>query len=335
MTPFIQFIGRDKIVLENRDSLECYELWPAPTVIFVDGPYGIGGFPGDPKDTKMLPKTYAPHIAAWSKYAKPNTTLWFWGTELGWARMHELLEVNGWNYEQTFIWDKGIGHVAGNVNSKTIRQAPVVTEICVRYTKQMSIITEDGKRVSIQSWLRKEWERTSLPLYMTNQACGVRNAATWKYFTADDVWYFPPANAMKMISDFANTYGEASGRPYFTIDGQEMTEELWDSMRAKWNHQHGYTNVWRQPALHGGERLKVSDSNKSLHSNQKPMSIVEYIINASSDEHDVVWDPFAGLATTALCCQRLQRSCYSAEISEETFLCARNRLSQLELMMAV
>lgn len=109
MESFIQFFGEEKIVLENKNSLECYDKWPSPTVIFIDGPYGINGFPGDPKDTRMLPEIYAPHVAAWSKYAKPNTTLWFWGTELGWARMHELLEVNGWDYEQTnvhAIWQR-------------------------------------------------------------------------------------------------------------------------------------------------------------------------------------------------------------------------------------
>ena len=58
--------------------------------------------------------------------------------------MHPYLEVNGWEYEQTFVWNKGISHVAGNVNSKTIRQAPVVTEVCVRYTKKVMIESVEG-----------------------------------------------------------------------------------------------------------------------------------------------------------------------------------------------
>lgn len=331
MDTFAQFSGVNKILLENKNALDCYDHWPSPTVIFVDGPYGINGFPGDPKDTKLLPEVYAPHIAAWSKYARPDTTLWFWGTELGWARMHPYIETNGWDYEQTFVWDKGIGHIAGNVNSKTIRQAPVVTEICVRYSKRVYIENSEGEMLCVKDWLRNEWKRTGLPFSKTNEACGVANAATRKYFTNDDLWYFPPATAMKMIADYANEYGNASGKPYFTIQNQPMTEALWESMRSKWNHIHGYTNVWNQPALHGNERLKDFAGHKSLHYNQKPMSIIDYIIRTSSDENDVVWDPFAGLATTALCCRNLNRSCYSAEISETTFKNACNRLSILEL----
>ena len=30
-------------------------------------------------------------------------------------------------YVQLAIWDKGLAHIAGNVNGKTIRQLPVVT----------------------------------------------------------------------------------------------------------------------------------------------------------------------------------------------------------------
>ena len=60
MDSFVQTTGNGRIVLENKNSLECYAQWPAPTVIFVDGPYGINGFPGDPKDTRKLPEVYAP-----------------------------------------------------------------------------------------------------------------------------------------------------------------------------------------------------------------------------------------------------------------------------------
>ena len=332
MRTFIQQLGHNTIVLENKNSLECYGKWPSPTVIFIDGPYGINGFPGDAKDSKELPELYAPHIAEWSKYAKPDTTLWFWGTELGWARMHHYLEINGWNYEQTFIWNKGIGHIAGNVNSKTIRQAPVVTEVCVRYTKKVLLESVSGEKQEMREWLRGEWARTGLPFSKTNEVCGVKNAATRKYFTLDGMWYFPPASAMQMLADFANTYGDPKGKPYFSVYGQPMTEELWNSMRAKWNHLHGYTNVWNIPSLHSKERLKVSNGNKSLHYNQKPVTIIDYIIRSSSDEGDVVWDPFAGLATTAWCCRRLGRSCYSAEISESTFKNACDRLSEMELI---
>ena len=94
--------------IEQADALDCYGHWPAPTMIHVDGPYGIGGFPGDPMSYDQLPEAYYHHIAAWSKAAKPSTTLWFWGTELGWATVHPLLDQAGWDYQELNVWNKGL-----------------------------------------------------------------------------------------------------------------------------------------------------------------------------------------------------------------------------------
>lgn len=299
--------------------MSCYKHWLPPTVIIVDGPYGVGGFPGDPKNVSLLPQWYAPHVAMWSSMSTPETTLWFWGTELGWATVHPLLSTNGWDYQEAHIWDKGLGHIAGNVNSRTIRSTPVVTEICVRYTRRVLLPLSNGESAPIKQWLRAEWQRSGLPLSKTNEACGVKNAATRKYFTKDDLWYFPPADAMEKLSDYANKFGKKTSIPYFSLDGtHSLTAEMWNHMRAKWNHVHGVTNVWDIPALHGAERLKLP-SGKALHYNQKPLEIINYILKVSSDEEDVVWDPFAGLATTAICSIDMGRKCFSAEISTEVY----------------
>ena len=324
-----QFHGSATVSLWNHNAMHCYKKWPSPTAIIADGPYGVGGFPGDPKNTDALPEWYAPHIAAWSVAAKPDTTLWFWGTEVGWATVHPILSVHGWDYQEANIWDKGIGHIAGNVNSKTIRKTPVVTEICVRYTKRVSLPLYDGRKVSVKEWLRAEWKRAGLPLSKANEACHVKNAATRKYFTADDLWYFPPAEAMEKLSSYANLYGEKTNIPYLSLDGKHpVTAEEWRHLRAKWNYVHGVTYVWHVPSLHGAERLKMN-SGKSLHYNQKPKEIIKYLLSVSTDPGDVVWDPFAGLATVGVCCLELDRSCCCAEISKDVYQSAIHRLQQV------
>lgn len=182
--------------------------------------------------------------------------------------------------------------------------------------------------VSVQDWMRAEWRRSGLPLYKSNEACGVRNAATRKFLAKDDVWYFPPAKAIMKLAEYANTYGDKTDIPYFSLDRKDpLKEEEWSGLRAKWNHIHGVTNVWHVSALHGSERLKAS-SGKALHYNQKPMEIIEYLVRTSTDEGDVVWDPFAGLATTAVCCMETGRRCFCAEISSETFDHAIHRITE-------
>ena len=165
----------------------------------------------------------------------------------------------------------------------------------------------------MKEWLRWEWQRADLPLALTNEVCGVRNAATRKYFTQDHVWYFPPVEAMARLVEYANDHGTASGRPYFSLDGRHpVTPEEWAKMRSKFQLKAGVTNVWDEPALRGEERIKVE---RGLgHPNQKPLKLIQRIIEASSDRGDVVWEPFGGLCTSAVASFHLGRRCHSAEI---------------------
>ena len=320
--------------IQLADALDCYSSWPRPTVIVSDGAYGVSGFPGDPSTPAGLTEWYEPHVAAWSQFVLPETSLWFWGTEVGWATVHPLLARYGWEYRTLHVWDKSNAHIAGNVNSKTIRRFPIVTEVCAHYVRDVKLPTPDSEPLPIKEWLRHEWRRTGLPLSKTNEACGVKNAATRKYFTQCHLWYFPPPEMMVRLATYANEHGRPTSRSYFSLDGrQPLTAEEWSKLRAKWNHTHGITNVWQELAIRGQERLKTSEA-KVVHLNQKPLRLMERIIVATSDPDDVVWEPFGGLCTAAVAAVRTGRMCFSAEVVPAFHRKALARLQrELELML--
>ncbi|MDE5738981.1 MAG: site-specific DNA-methyltransferase, partial [Bacteroidaceae bacterium] len=143
------------IHLFQGDSLNFYDKWESPMVIISDGPYGINGFKGDLKTPLGLDEWYEPHIAAWTKKATPQTTLWFWNTELGWATVHPIFTKYGWEFKTCNVWNKGMSHVAGNTNTKTISHLPVVSEVCIQYVKKPTFRV-DGKNLSMKDWLRYE-----------------------------------------------------------------------------------------------------------------------------------------------------------------------------------
>jgi site-specific DNA-methyltransferase (adenine-specific) len=310
--------------LRNCDALVAYKDWESPTIIVSDGPYGILGYEGDMRNANQLPLWYETHIAEWSKKATPQTTLWFWNTELGWANVHPILEKYGWEYKCCHIWDKGKSHVAGNVNTKTLKRLPVVTEVCVQYVFK-PVFKINNEKMTMQEWLIHEWKRTKLPFRKTNEACGVVDAATRKYFTKCHLWYMPPVEMFQKIVDYANTYGDAKGKPYFSETGiTPLTAEDWAKKRAKFNCEFGLTNVWSLSQLTGEERLK--NGSKALHLNQKPLKLVEQIIRMSSDKGDIIWDPFSGLCTVGVAAMRLDRKCYASEINTEIYNEAQKRL---------
>jgi site-specific DNA-methyltransferase (adenine-specific) len=308
------------------DVLSLYSRWPRPTIIVSDGAYGVRGFPGDPPTAESLVTWYEPHIAAWTQHALPSTTLWFWNTELGWATVHPALVRHGWEYRSCHVWDKGIAHAAGNSNTRTLRKFPVVSEVCVQYVRDVRLPV-GGVPVPLKTWLRHEWRRAGLPLQLANTACGVANAATRKYFTACHLWYFPPPEAFARFVAYANRHGDPGGRPYFSFDGKRpATAEEWAGLRAKFRCEPGVTNVWREPAMHGEERLKRDGRHVSIHANQKPLALLDRIVRASSDPGDVVWEPFGGLCSVAVAASRAGRLCCSAERSPTFYRLAVARL---------
>ena len=311
--------------LYHGDFLKVSAAWASPTVIIVDGPYGVGSFPGDPPSHEGLAEWYRPFIEVWTRRALPETTLWFWNTEIGWASVHPVLAEQGWDYRSCHIWDKGIGHIAGNANSKTLRRFPTVTEVCVQYVRKV-MVARNGHELGLKDWIRSEWERTGLPLYKANTACGVKNAATRKYLTKCHLWYFPPTEAFEQLVEYANLHGRPEGRPYFSLDGiRPASATEWGRMRAKFHCDVGITNVWREPSVRGPERLK--SAYKCLHMNQKPLSLLEQTIRASSDPGDVIWEPFGGLCSVAIASINTGRQSYSSEILAEYFTVARDRLN--------
>ena len=62
------------------------------------------------------------------------------------------------------------------------------------------------------------------------------------------------------------------------------------------------------------------------HPTQKPISLLERIIKASSNEEDVVLDPFCGTFTTCFVAQQLKRRFIGIEIQEEYFKIGLRRL---------
>lgn len=323
---------REDVAIHFDRAEYLYNQWPSPTCIISDGPYGVSGFPGDEYKWASLAKWYEPHIEAWSQRASPQTTLWFWNTEVGWAAVHPLLVAQGWEYRCCNIWDKGMSHVAGNANTQTLRKFPVVTEVCVHYVKA-ALFRVGDQTMTMQEWLRHEWLRSGLALRLANKACDVLNAATRKYLSADHLWYYPPPNAFVKLAQYANRHGKPSGRPYFSLDGKKhISGEKWGKMRAKFQCPLGITNVWREPQVNGAERIQGARNGMrykftSLHGSQKPLRFIDLLIRSSTEEGDMVWEPFGGLCPGAVASYHLRRKYMAAEIVPEFYQAAVERLA--------
>ena len=315
----ISHFQRNGVSLYCGNSLDFYKQWDAPTVIISDGAYGIDGFEGDVNSHDLLSEWYEPHIKQWSKLSNTYTTLWVFNTEIGWANIHPVLKRNGWKYVRCCIWDKGISHVAGRVNTFSIKQFPCCSEVVVQYVRKIS------GNIAIENPLRKEWERSDLPLYLSNVACGVKSAASRKYLSSDSQFYLPGHETFEKMKQYANSFGVPDGKPYFENDILEKAGNIINVTKQKVKEQFpkfhcppGVTNVFHFPHLGGDERIHLNNG-KNAHPNQKPLQLMELLVNSSSDEGDVVWEPFGGLFTASLAAVRNGRIAFGGEINPDYY----------------
>ena len=329
--PSTELYKNELVQVHFGDSLNFYDQWQTPTCIVSDGAYGVLGFEGDTSDHTGMPEWYEPHIKVWSERATPEATLWFWNSEIGWAAVHPVLEKHGWRYVNANIWDKGVGHIAGNVNTVKIRRFPVVSELCVQYVYEARV---NGKL--LKHWLLEEWKRTGLPVRTANTACGVADAAVRKYLDQGHLWYWMPPDMFEKLVAYANEHGQPEGRPYFSVDGDRpMTKAEWTKTRSHFNCPHGATNVWQRSAVRGPERIKTNGSSgRAVHLNQKPLDLMTRIIEAATRKGEVVWEPFGGLFTACVAARRLARKAYGAETDGTYFHYGVERLTSYSLSAA-
>jgi len=117
-------------------------------------------------------------------------------------------------------------------------------------------------------------------------------------------------------------------------DGYIMYDDLCESDKARFkreNYDKSPRNVLRGPPVGNVLRFaRVSSRSKERmgHPTQKPESIVEIFVKASSNEGDLVLDPFVGSGTTMIVAKRFRRRFVGSEIDGSFYEMARYRLDE-------
>ena len=133
----------------------------------------------------------------------------------------------------------------------------------------------------------------------------------------------------------ASTSRKFIGRKHDTIffyAKSDATSFNWDSMREPYSSD---SNWVKASGSYGDPRYSPNEKGKLMHDvwriptinnmakertgypTQKPLALLDHIIKASSNEGDVVFDPFCGCATTLVAAGRLQRDWIGIDISEK------------------
>ena len=127
--------------------------------------------------------------------------------------------------------------------------------------------------------------------------------------------FFSPEGASRPVAaEHVGRYNKVDdqGRKYARVKNRDGTYSdiyLSDVVREDW---------WEVPFVRGKERTGWPT--------QKPLALLERIIKASSNEGDVVLDPFCGCATACVAAEQLQRQWIGIDISASAEVITKIRL---------
>jgi len=91
-----------------------------------------------------------------------------------------------------------------------------------------------------------------------------------------------------------------------------------------------------QKKLNGGRDsniLKARRTGNENHPTEKPINLISYLIEKSSNKGDLVLDTFGGSCGTAIASRQLERNCYCFEIEADYCKVARERLFATSLSL--
>jgi DNA modification methylase len=184
---------------------------------------------------------------------------------------------------QQILVDKGMRSVSGRA-TKNYKIFPNVTESIIFAIK-------DNKQF-VKPFLKEYQEKEGLSAKEINEALGVKSngGGMWSIYTGKNVCeQFPTKDLWTKLQSILK----------FDLD--------YDKVAQTFNPQMGITDVWRDIDFYKEDRV---------HPTQKPLTLIKRLILASSNEGDLVVDPFAGSGSTAIAALQLKRDFITIDLDE-------------------
>lgn len=180
--------------------------------------------------------------------------------------------------------------------------------ICSDWKTSIAVPYIAGRYFILQN--RISWER--------EKGRGAKN--NWKN-CLEDIWFFTKSKDYKFNLDKVKILRPVIA-PYRNTQGAPKDWFEKDNQKLRLTHP---SNIWTDISVPFWSMSENTD-----HPTQKPEKLIAKLILASSDEGDVVFDPFLGSGTTAVTAKKLNRHFIGIEKEKEYAALALKRLEMAE-----
>lgn len=200
------------------------------------------------------------------------------------------------NFRQNITLSKGLRAIAGRTSNK-LRMFPTASEYLLYYVKQDE--GDDAKYV--KEYLKKELEKFGKP----NDINKLFWDKGWAKNGSNIASHFFGNNSQNCLPTKIN-YTRLQSTGFFNMDYDILKDMFFDN-RYTFNLPTGVTDVWEF----------IPDKVRYGHKTQKPKDITDRIINASSNEGDLIYVPFAGSGSEIESCIRNNRNYIATETNND------------------
>lgn len=211
------------------------------------------------------------------------------------SKILTITENIGFELRQQIIVDKGIKAVAGRATKK-YKMFPNTTESILFFVK-------DSKPF-VKKFLKQKQIESGLTAKEINDKLGVKSngGGMWSIYTGNNMCkQLPTKEVWEKLCDI------------FKIE-----DVKYESFAQTWNPIMGYHDVWTDIDFY---------EEKRYHPTQKPIKLIERLVLASSNEGDIVLDPFMGGGSTAIACKKNNRHYIGFEVEPKYYQSCLKRIN--------
>ena len=222
-----------------------------------------------------------------SRVSKHSASVWLFGMAYQLGFLIPIFEKYGFTYRQHITIDKGMKSAAGRTSSK-LKMFPTVTEYIVYFHKESRPLIKQYLQTKL-----KESKKTPLEI---NTALGKATNGGGKWSTI--------AGIRQKNIQYPTREDWESLTPILNLDWK------YEDYVFKFNLPSGLTDVWSD--------IKFQEKRR-IHPTQKPAQLIERIVKCSSEQGDLVLDPFMGSGQTARVCKKLGINYIGCEIDAKYY----------------
>jgi adenine-specific DNA-methyltransferase len=219
-----------------------------------------------------------------SRVTKKSASFFIFGYSYQLSHLLPIIESYGFKFRQQIVVWKGMKSAAGRVSSK-LKMFPTTTEYIYYFVKDSTDYIRD--------LLQEKAETKNLTPKEINEFLG-------------------------KASNGGGTWSSIAGKKQKHL--QEPTKEDWEKLNKLFGDLPKYDDIVYKFNLPMGITDVFDDikfyfpKGEKLHTTQKPLELINRIVECCSNENDIILDPFMGSGTTALSCKHLNRHYLGCEL---------------------